>query len=329
MNVSSAPAVGGNRTEKLLRFGRLVSLGEVAQSQRREDEFQASTRQPPDLSAVDAVWCIALDRGNGVDPRAVSEFIESGLGDRLEFYVVRKPTEADYREHANVDPGEASGASKPPLAGFGCHTSHQDLSRLALARGYKRILVFEEDAVFNPDFVQNGSWESILREAKKALRKADVALLGSFPLVASPVAVTAMGTFRKVKALGLHGYVLGRSGMEKFSELDFGRCLKEIPRSAAAMGGGIDFWMASRMNCVGAFPSIVRQRGGESSQASQRQETFWGTLSNWAMGTRLWQETFFFPRAMEAFSLVWPLLAVVILVALVVFRRRRRKTPPS
>lgn len=66
------------------------------------------------------------------------------------------------RFHA-IQPSETS--DKVRLGELGCSLSHISVVELAKARGYANVLIFEDDAIFKPNFAEE--WKSILPEVKK------------------------------------------------------------------------------------------------------------------------------------------------------------------
>lgn len=312
----------------LLRYGELTGWKEECRKAGGQKWFGGyELKELP----VDAVWCIALRRENGhIDSRTLEEFGRVGLGPALEFYAVRRPSPEEYLREMTELGYEEDGERREdlPLSGYGCHASHQDLAKLAIRRGYASVLVFEEDAVFDPEFWKQGSWwDTLLSQARERAVSSNyaVVLLGCFPWSVSGI----LEEFPKVKAVGLHAYVLHPPGMRAFARLDYWRCLEEISTTAAAMRGGIDFWMARNLRCCARLPGIVRQRGGKSSQAEQRSKTLIGKVSNWAMGTRLWQETFFFQRAIESGAYLGRVLhigLIIFVTIMLAFERRKKDT---
>ncbi|OQX08708.1 MAG: hypothetical protein BWK76_23205 [Desulfobulbaceae bacterium A2] len=76
----------------------------------------------------DRIYCISLAERSDRRAEAAAQFAAVGLAERVEFVVVAK------------DPG---GAEK------GCYESHLQCLHLGLAAGAERILIFEDDIVFN------------------------------------------------------------------------------------------------------------------------------------------------------------------------------------
>ena len=83
---------------------------------------------PPDWSWVDAGYCISLTNRTDRRQEAARQFAAVGLADRIEFHLVDKhPTDCER----------------------GIYESHLACMEKGLARGARRILIFEDDVVFS------------------------------------------------------------------------------------------------------------------------------------------------------------------------------------
>ena len=81
----------------------------------------------PDWSWTDAAYCISLTNRADRRQEAARQFAAVGLGDRVEFHLVDKhPTDCER----------------------GIYESHLACMKKGLARGARRILIFEDDVVF-------------------------------------------------------------------------------------------------------------------------------------------------------------------------------------
>jgi GR25 family glycosyltransferase involved in LPS biosynthesis len=86
---------------------------------------------------VDKIYCISLEQRTDRQAEARAQFARVGIGDRVEFVIVRK------------HPGDCE---------QGIFESHQLCMRKGLAAGAERILIFEDDIVFDrvtPEILAN------------------------------------------------------------------------------------------------------------------------------------------------------------------------------
>lgn len=93
------------------------------------------------------------------------------------------------------------------------YQSHMRCIKEAIAEGHQNILIFEDDVVFNKDFVK------MFSRSIKQLPPYDVWLLGGFQHTWDNTIITNEYFYLSDNTMGLFAYALNRAGMIKFLEL--------------------------------------------------------------------------------------------------------------
>ncbi|MDF0729807.1 glycosyltransferase family 25 protein [Pseudomonas entomophila] len=202
-----------------------------------------------DLSrlAIDGVFCISLKERSDRRELLLKEFEGSGLD--IEFLLVERDSQGPE---------------------CGCFTSHVECARLALERGYRRVLILEDDATlvtFNPSQVQ---------QINTFLDRRDPEL---FYLGANlgKVWLTWNRGIARVRTKGAHAYILSVRGCQRMLE------------HAPYQGIAIDKVMSRQFKAYMAFPMISQQqpeamassdiRHARSTDGTFPDEVFW--RKNW------------------------------------------------
>ena len=171
---------------------------------------------PPRLG-VDGVLCISLRDRADRRQALVREFAPLGLD--IEFVLVERDPENPER---------------------GCYTSHQACARLALARGYERVLILEDDATleaFEPQQVANIN--RFLRLRRPPLFYLG-GILGRMWRIPFPNIV-------RCRMAGCHAYILSAAG-----------CRRALATPFA--GEPIDSVYPKRFRAYGAYPMLCQQQ---------------------------------------------------------------------
>jgi glycosyl transferase family 25 len=170
---------------------------------------------------IDGVFCISLKERSDRRELLQREFAASGLD--IEFMLVDRDQYSPER---------------------GCFDSHMKCARAALDRGYRRILILEDDATlltFDPIQVE---------QINKFFQRRDPEL---FYLGANlgKVWLTWTRGIARVRARGTHAYILSARGCE--------RLLEEAPFNNVA----IDRVLSKRFKAYMAFPMLSQQQPEE------------------------------------------------------------------
>ncbi len=178
-----------------------------------------SGKKTKDLSklAVDAVLCISLK--NREDRRAAIEKEFAACGREIEFFLADKDQENPER---------------------GCYNSHLACARIAVARGYERVLILEDDAIIDPFRP-----ETILR-INRFLESAnpEIFYLGA---VLGKMWLTRHRNIARIRGQATHAYILSAQGCAKVAGWE------------AYFGRGIDNLYSKRFKGYGVFPMICFQ----------------------------------------------------------------------
>jgi len=136
---------------------------------------------------VDGVLCISLTERS--DRRELLEKEFSGSGLNIEFLIVERDSESPER---------------------GCFTSHARCADLALARGYERVLILEDDATLLQ------FWPTQVSQINSFMKRCEPEL---FYLGANlgKVWLTWNRGIARVRTKGAHAYILSRKGFPKGS----------------------------------------------------------------------------------------------------------------
>ena len=169
---------------------------------------------------VDAVYCISLE-GREDRRKLFNESIGRMLANSVNFHIVKK----------NPDPKK------------GCYESHQYLARLALEKGFNRILVFEDDVMAYPLKVNQVKWINRFMHSKpfEALHlgySMGKTWLTWFPFIA------------RGNVVALHAYVLSKDGCKILAETPYG-------------GTPVDVVFKRKIKQHCAFPMLFRQHAAE------------------------------------------------------------------
>lgn len=176
--------------------------------------------QTKDLSelAVDAALCISLRERE--DRRALLEEQFAGSGLQMEYVLVERDREDPQR---------------------GCYDSHLLCAELALQRGYRRVLILEDDATLG----SFGKWlpSRINRFLNK--REPEIFYLG---VILGKLWLTWFPGIARVRAQGAHAYILSAEGCRKVLALGpYG-------------GRGIDNHYSKMFTGFCCFPMISQQQ---------------------------------------------------------------------
>jgi glycosyl transferase family 25 len=187
----------------------------------------ANDQGTKDLSklAVDAIFCISLTSRQDRRAQFQAQFSASGLD--VEFILV---------ERDSADPQR------------GCYNSHLQCAALAISRGYKRVLIFEDDATLLP------FRESLVMRINRFLEVRDPemfylgAMLGKLWMTWSP-------SIARIRAQGAHAYMLSADGCKKVMALgDYN-------------GRGIDSCYSKMFVGYGCFPLISQQQPADACRS--------------------------------------------------------------
>ncbi|MBU2711375.1 glycosyltransferase family 25 protein [Zooshikella harenae] len=167
--------------------------------------------------AVDKAYCISLKERT--DRQEIAKQNLSVLGNPVEFWLVEKDKENPER---------------------GCYNSHRDIACHALAQGYQRILIFEDDIVFHK---QPSSRQ--LKRINKFLcsNQGDIFYLG---VLLGRLWLTQSLSIARCRAFGSHSYILQRKGLEKLVSQKY--CSKPV-----------DQFYKQNFDCFLAFPMLTSQ----------------------------------------------------------------------
>ena len=187
---------------------------------------------------VDGVFCISLEEREDRRTLLRKEFADAGLN--IEFYLAKRDTNPER----------------------GCFTSHQACAALALDRGYKNVLILEDDATLV------GVKSSAVRRINHFLRsrQPDIFFLG---VTLGKLWLTWNWNVARCRAKGTHAYIMSASACRKL-------LLYKYAEQA------IDRLYAKHFKAYCAFPMICQQQPEEinpSDISSGSTMQFW--KNNW------------------------------------------------
>jgi glycosyl transferase family 25 len=173
-----------------------------------------------DLSflAADAALCISLKER--ADRRKLFEAQFSGTGLNVEYVLVDRDSEDPQR---------------------GCYNSHQLCAKLAIERGYQRVLIFEDDATLESVGVKVISRINNFLKAKDP----EIFYLG---VILGKIWLTWHPGVARVRAQGAHAYMLSAEGCRKVIEL------------GAYRGKAIDNFYSKMFVGFCGFPMLSQQQ---------------------------------------------------------------------
>ena len=130
---------------------------------------------------------------------------------------------------------------------LGCLLSHVEVLKIARNRGYNRILILEDDAVFQDDFEEK--MISVIKDTMNV--DYDMLYLGANYMAPS---IPVTNNLRKVQvAYTTHAYIIPK------------KLFNEVIDTAVNHGKQIDIFyvdcIQSRGNCYGVNPNIISQSG--------------------------------------------------------------------
>jgi len=187
---------------------------------------------------VDGVFCISLEEREDRRDLLRQEFADTGL--KVEFYIAKR----------DVEPAR------------GCFTSHQACAALALERGYKNVLILEDDATHIG--VKSSAIQSINRFLW--LRQPEIFYLG---VTLGTMWLTWNFNVARCRAKGTHAYVMSDSACKKLLTFEYA-------------GQPIDRLYSKNFKAYCAFPMICQQQPEEinpSNINSGATAKFWE--NNW------------------------------------------------
>ncbi|MEC9483035.1 MAG: glycosyltransferase family 25 protein [Halomonas sp.] len=183
--------------------------------------------------AVDAVFCISLSEQQDRRELLKNEFRE--LGHEIEFILVERDAKNPER---------------------GCYRSHQICAQTALKRGYKRVLILEDDATFlNPENRQVARINRFLR-----WRNPQLFYLGG---MLGRMWLTPWRNIVRCRLTGTQAYIISRKGCEVLVSHDY-------------TGVAVDSFFCRAFKAYGTYPMLSQQQPdveGESAIAEYRKET--------------------------------------------------------
>lgn len=182
---------------------------------------------PRPLAAIDAVYCMSLREQPRRTQAALAHLEAAGLADQTILY---RPARGRH----------------PPLEIWG---GHRALARHALARGFRRVLILEDDArlLIPAELLQ----ERIAR-ANERLPKGWFGLyLGHFPLQAYPVAASLWRT----RSGGTHAYVANFPLLEWMATVE---PMDPAVRVCSSIGASIDAALANLPHMYALFPMVAK-----------------------------------------------------------------------
>ncbi|MDR6713341.1 glycosyl transferase family 25 [Pseudomonas hunanensis] len=206
-----------------------------------------------DLSrlAIDGVFCISLKERNDRRELLRREFAGSGL--EIEFILVERDNESPER---------------------GCFDSHMKCARTAVERGYRRVLILEDDATLL-------AFEQIqVEQINRFLEHSDPEL---FYLGANlgKVWLTWRRGIARVRARGTHAYIVSNRG-----------CRRLLQQSTYS-GTAIDRILSERFRAYMAFPMLSQQQPEEvSSSDILRARSSDGTAADAAFWRDNWRRQY-------------------------------------
>ncbi|WP_446436105.1 glycosyltransferase family 25 protein [Pseudomonas sp. 1152_12] len=187
---------------------------------------------------MDGVFCISLEEREDRRTLLRKEFADTRLN--IEFYIAKKDTNPER----------------------GCFSSHQACAALALERGYKNVLILEDDATLV------GVKNSAIRRINHFLssRQPDLFYLG---VTLGTMWLTWSFNITRCRAKGTHAYILSNSACKKLLAFEY----SDLP---------IDRLYSKSFKAYCAFPMICQQQPEEinpSDISSGATHSFWA--NNW------------------------------------------------
>lgn len=169
---------------------------------------------------VDAVFCISLK--HRVDRREAVLIEAKKIAAKVEFILVDKDEEDPQR---------------------GCFNSHKKCAKLALARNYNRVLVLEDDVLFED--VSNKKIKRINNFLED--KNPEVFYLG---VILGRLWLTWRLGIARARGQGAHAIILSRQACEKIIQLDY-------------VGKGIDSVYSKMFKIYTCFPMLAYQQPEE------------------------------------------------------------------
>lgn len=145
---------------------------------------------------VDEVFCLTLRTRPERRAAAERQLATVGLAERVSFLV----------QDADVEDGKR-----------GCFHAHQEAARVALSRGARRALIFEDDIHFLPSFTPFAAAQ-VARFVRTAQEPWHVFFLGHFP---RRMELSAHAGVVKVSSMDAHAYIITETGMRDLSQLSY------------------------------------------------------------------------------------------------------------
>jgi hypothetical protein len=188
-----------------------------------------------DWAFLDAVYCISLKTRDDRAAQAAAQFHAVGLCQRVIFY---RP-------------------DKHPKNGFiGGWGSHRAVAMDALARGFERTLIFEDDVLFVRR-IQPRTLRSIARALDDLPPDWTIFFLGHWPLRAYPIRHNVLRTSSACS----HAYIASPRLLRWLADHPWSKTGIEKSRIA---GKGVDSAYAKLPGTYAFFPMIAIQRVGQS-----------------------------------------------------------------
>lgn len=188
-------------------------------SQVRKD---VATDLPKVFFDVDWAYCISLDRR--ADRRQLfEETVAKRISNRIEVFIARR--------HDN------------PVQG--CYESHQALARLALLEGWRRVLIFEDDA--KPYEIS----EAQVRWINRFIRESDFQIL-HLGYTMGRTWLTWFPFIARGKVVALHAYILSRKGCQILADAPYN-------------GAPVDVFIKRQMKQHCVFPMLFRQHAAKDT----------------------------------------------------------------
>lgn len=185
--------------------------------------------------------CISLKDRNDRTEEATKQFHKVGLCKRLLFYRPEK---------------DRSRIRRPGTRG--CWESHRRVARLAQDSGLKRLLIFEDDVLFD-DAVTPSRVSQLARQVKGLGNSWSGLFLGSWPIFARPTLDSNSGLLRSV-SLATHAYIANQPLLNWMRDHPFDKM------KLSKWGGlGIDCYFALQPKMYSTYPMMAYQSGSVSS----------------------------------------------------------------
>jgi GR25 family glycosyltransferase involved in LPS biosynthesis len=173
----------------------------------------------------------------------------------------------DRRDSANAIfnkyhlPVQFYSVEKDPLGGKrGCFISHLSLIQKCYQAGMNHVLIFEDDITSSLDIdTFNKNFDSVIKFIENI--PYDIFFLGSTPEIIMNKVTHIVDDIYKVNALCAHAYIISRSGMEKYKDLQYQNI-------------AIDFVYLYCNHSYAIYPSIFYQNDSSSDIAPKIIEKF-------------------------------------------------------